>query len=167
MTVNTTYMRVWDSSDIQWKYSKSYYQLQFLFPRAVLPGPFRCLYYGAKLVYYWKREDQEEAERQTEGDREDFTNYRKALLAMLRVKLRSDDQKLIQDDFCHLRQDIQNHFTEKLKKIKKEMRSMRRVIEEPRYEETKILREEITGLTELVKALLTKTEQTTEENEEN
>lgn len=53
-SVNTTYQRVWDNADLEWKYSKSDYQIQFLFPRAVLPGPFKPLYYLAQCVH-WRR----------------------------------------------------------------------------------------------------------------
>merc|ERR1712066_854214 len=28
--MNTTYTRIWEESDVQWKYSKSYYQIKFL-----------------------------------------------------------------------------------------------------------------------------------------
>ena len=39
--MNTTYTRVWEQADKEWKYSKTFYQVEFLEARAILPPPFR------------------------------------------------------------------------------------------------------------------------------
>ena len=39
--MNTTYTRIWEQRDTEWKYSKSFYQVEFLDARAILPPPFR------------------------------------------------------------------------------------------------------------------------------
>merc|ERR1719318_784849 len=62
--MNTTFMEVSQSADLEWKYSKSYYQVQFLAPRAVLPPPFRLIYYIAKLRYWIKSAEAFEDDRE-------------------------------------------------------------------------------------------------------
>lgn len=49
--MNTTYAEVWQNKDVMWKNQKTYYEAQFLAPRAVFPTPFRWIYYVAKYVY--------------------------------------------------------------------------------------------------------------------
>ena len=39
--MNTTFSKIWQMADTAWKYSKSFYQVEFLDPRAILPPPFR------------------------------------------------------------------------------------------------------------------------------
>ena len=39
--MNTTFSKIWLMADTAWKYSKSFYQVEFLDPRAILPPPFR------------------------------------------------------------------------------------------------------------------------------
>jgi hypothetical protein len=48
--MNSTYQRVWENVDAEWKYSKCFSQVQFLTPRAILPPPFRWVYYLARLI---------------------------------------------------------------------------------------------------------------------
>merc|ERR1712113_753459 len=50
--MNSTYLRVWENVDAEWKYSKCFFQVQFLTPRSILPPPFRWFYYLARLVKY-------------------------------------------------------------------------------------------------------------------
>ena len=157
--MNTTYTHIWSESDIQWKYSKSFYQIQFLFPRSILPSPFRSLYYLIKMVY-WARNLKEGGEiRSDQG--EEFKVYKETLLGILTVKLHSDEQ--IKDDFLNLRQDMQNYLKEKRKisekKMNEEFQSLRKMIEERALEgmqvtgneeslreENDLLREEIQKL---------------------
>ena len=39
--MTTTYTNISKSADTEWKYSKSFYQVEFLASRAILPPPFR------------------------------------------------------------------------------------------------------------------------------
>ena len=39
--MNTTLMKIWEHADMEWKYSKSFYQVEFLSNEAILPIPFR------------------------------------------------------------------------------------------------------------------------------
>ena len=111
--MNTTYHRIWESSDTQWKYSKSFYQIQFLFPRAVLPSPFRFVYYIAKWIYICKKRSSEASESGTE--KEKYQNYKQKLIEIVRIKVHSDYENSIQDDFTDLKQDLKNHISEKQK----------------------------------------------------
>ena len=115
--MNTTYKRIWDDADRQWKYSKSFYQVQFLFPRAVMPSPMRILYYLVKHIHSCKRRRQKTTEKHKQA--EIFKSYKQTLVEILRVKLTSDYENTIQEDFEDLRQDIRNHITEKQKNNEK------------------------------------------------
>ena len=83
--MNTTYKRIWDDADREWKYSKSFYQAQFLFPRAVMPSPWRILYYLVKHIHYCKRRTTGKSQQA-----EIYQNYKQTLVEILTVKLRSD-----------------------------------------------------------------------------
>ena len=114
--MNTTYKRIWDDADRQWKYSKSFYQVQFLFPRAVLPSPMRILYYLVKHIHSCKRKQQKRQKTDEKNKQaEIYKNYKQTLVQILRVKLTSDYENTIEEDFEDLRQDIRNHITEKQK----------------------------------------------------
>ena len=109
-SVNTTYKRIWDDADRQWKYSKSFYQVQFLFPRAVMPSPWRILYYLVKHIHVCKRKN-----TGSNKQAEIYQTYKNTLVEILTVKLTSDIENSIEEDFEDLRQDIRNHITEKQK----------------------------------------------------
>ena len=112
--MNTTYKRIWDDADRQWKYSKSFYQVQFLFPRAVMPSPMRILYYLVKHIHSCKRRQQKTTEKNKQA--EIFKNYKQTLVEILSVKLTSDFEDTMEEDFKDLRQDIRNNITEKQKR---------------------------------------------------
>ena len=118
--MGTTYTKIWLDSDREWKYRKSSYLLKFLFPRSAMPSPFRILYYLVKLLYMFKRNDEDKDEK----IRQAATNnkYKQTMVNILRVKLHSDDESSIQDDFRDLRMDLLNHLTEKQKMNEKTLR---------------------------------------------
>ena len=39
--MNSTYTKVWENADMEWKFSRAWYHIQFTYPRAVFPPPFR------------------------------------------------------------------------------------------------------------------------------
>ena len=39
--MNTTYSDVWQNRDVEWNYSKTFYQVEFISNEAILPPPFR------------------------------------------------------------------------------------------------------------------------------
>ena len=77
---------------MEWKFYKSCYQIEFLAPRMVLPGPLRPLYYLAKSLYHCKKgEGKEEKEKKEEEYRETLTN-------ILKAKMKSERQKLLEQN---------------------------------------------------------------------
>ena len=39
--MNTTYSDVWQNKDVEWNYSKTFYQVEFISNEAILPPPFK------------------------------------------------------------------------------------------------------------------------------
>ena len=73
--MNSTYSEVWSSIDQEWRFSRTYYQVdcagflvyslvisqaQFLLPQAAFPPPFRWIFYVAKLLYKKKKSESRE-----------------------------------------------------------------------------------------------------------
>merc|ERR1719499_2390340 len=85
--MNNTFLKVSEHADLHWKYSKSYYQVQFLAPRAVLPAPFRFVFYFAKLMRYLRQKLSccVEAEMIREGEDKD-RKYLELLLKLVKSK---------------------------------------------------------------------------------
>ena len=130
--MNTTYHRIWDSSDTQWKYSKSFYQIQFLFPRASLPSPFRILYYLVKIIYdckKWSRGSRGNSQR------EKYENYKNKLVEIVLLKVHSDNENSIQDDFSDLKKDLQNHLAVKqrvgLTSLEEGIKDLKETLQQP------------------------------------
>ena len=128
----------------------SFYQVQFLFPRAVMPSPLRILYYLVKHIHSCKRKTTE-----TNRQVEIYQKYRETLVEILGVKLASDNENSPHEDFEDLRQDIRNHITEKQKNnektVSEQFRNLKETIAEQKdaelkkyiKNETNMLREEI------------------------
>ena len=94
--MNTTYQRVWANADMEWKFYKSFYQVEFLAPRAVLPGPFRPIYYLAKGMYHWKGRNQDKKMTRKDKRRDREENYKETLTKILNTKIQSDRIKLLE-----------------------------------------------------------------------
>jgi len=141
--MNTTYTKVSEHADLHWKYSKSFYQVQFLAPRAVLPPPFRVLYYFAKLMRFLKSKCRccracccggNETEYLKENRENKNNEYLKLLLKLVEAKQHSDYENSIQDDFRDLRQDIQNIVSDKLKSVHEENNELKKIMIELKNE---------------------------------
>eukprot|EP00090_Calanus_glacialis_P013538 TRINITY_DN22207_c0_g1_i1.p1 TRINITY_DN22207_c0_g1~~TRINITY_DN22207_c0_g1_i1.p1 ORF type:complete len:454 (+),score=63.52 TRINITY_DN22207_c0_g1_i1:134-1363(+) len=137
--MNTTYTKVSEHADLHWKYSKSYYQIQFLAPRAVLPPPFRFIYYFAKFMRFLKGKCTcckgayccDSAAKDVKEDKEKKNKeYRDLLQKLVKTKQHSDYENSIQDDFRDLRQDIQNTVSDKVKPVHEEMNELQRMMKE-------------------------------------
>ena len=134
--MNTTFSKVYEDADCQWKYSKSYYQVQFLAPRAVLPPPFRIFYYFAKFIRYLKTQNYWPqcscGDAAIEYEREDREEKRKEYLNLLfklvQTKQHSDVEHSVEDNFKDLRQDIQNMISDKQKYVNSEMDDLKMMI---------------------------------------
>ena len=112
--MNTTYQRVWTNADLEWKYSKSYYQSYFLVPSATLPGPLLPLYYLAKFLYRTKVCDckgflPDERKREKEILEENYRQYKATLGNILTDKNNTDGQNVLEgrkEDNAVLRMEV-------------------------------------------------------------
>ena len=144
--MNTTYKRIWKDAGIKQCITLSFYQVQFLFPRAVMPSPLRILYYLVKHIHSCKRKTTE-----TNRQVEIYQRYRQTLVEILRVKLTSDNENSPNEDFEDLRQDIRNEMRFNEKTVSEQFRNLKETIAEQKdaelknyiKNETNMLREEI------------------------
>merc|ERR1719422_480713 len=74
--MTTTFTKISETADTQWKYRKSFYQVEFLHSKTILPTPLRIFYYIAiirrLITSYWCGIPKEECER----DMENQKNYK-------------------------------------------------------------------------------------------
>merc|ERR1712013_520440 len=104
--MNTTYTKISQDSDIEWKYSKSFMYAQFLSTRAALPPPFRWFYYLALLVRWVKRRSQNhKVEKRHTLEKQ---KYFCLLTKLVKTKMQLDIEDSIEDDFDDLRKDLKN-----------------------------------------------------------
>eukprot|EP00092_Neocalanus_flemingeri_P016679 GFUD01018042.1.p1 GENE.GFUD01018042.1~~GFUD01018042.1.p1 ORF type:complete len:544 (-),score=113.53 GFUD01018042.1:43-1674(-) len=106
--MNSTYSEVWGNSDREWKYSKSYYQIQFLRPQAAFPPPFRWFYYFALFMRKIKSQT---AKKQFDIELESLSKkkqYVELMMRLVKTKMHTDVEISIRDDFDDLRKDIKN-----------------------------------------------------------
>jgi hypothetical protein len=122
--MNSTYIKVWKNVDVEWKFSKTFYQEQYLAPRAIFPPPFRWIYYFAKFARYCK-ERRGRAEDVTGSDGRD--DYFQLLQRLIRTKMQSEVETTIQEDFKDLRIDLKNIMEGEMKK---EISKLQKVIDE-------------------------------------
>ena len=118
-----SFFKVILSSDIQWKYSKSFYEIQYLCPRAVLPSPFRVIFYIVKCLYH-QRNATCGSSRKDQHQR-----YCHKLREIVKSKIHFDFENSIQDDFSDMKQDIQNFVSEKQKETIDEINNLKQIIE--------------------------------------
>merc|ERR1712210_299945 len=74
--MNTTYAKVWENVDQEWKSQRTYYQAQFFCPRRVFPAPLRWVYFLAKYVY--------RSRTRTETGKEDIARRKTEYIYLLR-----------------------------------------------------------------------------------
>jgi len=106
--MTTTYTNISKCADTEWKFSKSFYQVEFLASRAILPPPFRIFYHLATFKQNLCRGCFCVSQYENAEDYRVKTKYRDTLLNILESKLQADFEKSTQDDFNDLRKDMQN-----------------------------------------------------------
>jgi hypothetical protein len=106
--MNNTFSDVWQKADRNWKYSKSYYQAQFLDEKATFPSPFQWIVFLAYLVRKCKNcgGGVEKSKRMVEQG-EKRREYLKLLKKLLEIKLHNEFEKTSEDKQADLRKDIQ------------------------------------------------------------
>merc|ERR1712243_259700 len=103
--MNTTYTKISEESDIEWKYSKSFMYAQFLSTRAALPPPFRWFYYLALFVRWVKKSRKLTVEQKNTLEKQ---KYFELLSKLVKTKMQLDIEDSIEDDFDDLRKDLKN-----------------------------------------------------------
>jgi len=104
--MNTTYTKISQDSDIEWKYSKSFMYAQFLPTRAALPPPFRWFYYLACLVRWAKSKRSNLKAQKIENNEKQ--KYFELLSKLVKTKMQLDIENLVEDEFDDLRKDFRN-----------------------------------------------------------
>jgi len=113
--MNTTYTKISEEADIEWKYSKSFMYAQFLSTRAALPPPFRWFYYLALFVRWVKKSRKQTVETKNILEKQ---KYFELLSKLVKTKMQLDIEDSIEDDFDDLRKDLKNVLNnEVIKKI--------------------------------------------------
>ena len=126
--MNNRFDKVWATSDREWKYSKSFYQViyslhfilqfffisqaQFLSPRAALPSPFTWVYYIARAVNRRKGGGLELSE---EAVVEEKRKYFQLLKKLALIKERKENEQTADEKIEDLRRDIRNDWIEWMK----------------------------------------------------
>jgi len=105
--MNDTFMEVRKNAPKNWKYSKSYYQGQFLKNKATFPSPFQWVYYIAYFVAKCKKckidRSKEKKEKKQEEKRGNYLKLMKNLIEIQQhIKLENTDK----DKFADLRKDL-------------------------------------------------------------
>ena len=129
--MNTSYSELWQNAQKEWKYSKSYFQVnfhilvdsillflkaQFLEPLETFPVPFRSIYYLAKAVYMIKKK--EDLDPVTEDQGKYFCLLRDLILN----KKEAESEKTQEDKMNDLKKDILNDMNDLKKDILNEMK---------------------------------------------
>merc|ERR1719309_625269 len=104
--MNTTYTKISQDSDMEWKYSKSFMYAQFLPTRAALPPPFRWFYYLACLVRWAKSKRSNLRAQKIENTEKQ--KYFELLSKLVKTKMQLDIENLVEDEFDDLRKDFRN-----------------------------------------------------------
>jgi len=104
--MNNTFSKISENADIEWKYSKSYYLMGFLTPKAALPPPFNFFYYFARWVWLVRNSCHNEMHNiSNEGKKRKYFNL---VDRLVKSKMHFDFEDSVEDDFDDLRLDIKN-----------------------------------------------------------
>jgi len=104
--MNTTYTKISQDSDIEWKYSKSFMYAKFLPTRAALPPPFRWIYYLAYFVRWIKNRSKTQTKQKL--NLFEKQKYFQLLRKIVSTKIQLDIEDSTEDEFDDLRKDIKN-----------------------------------------------------------
>jgi len=118
--MNNTFASVWQTADKKWKYSRSYYQAQFLLEKSTFPPPFQWMYYIAKLVHFCKKEskkdqDEEPVDRLTKLKK---LKYLRLLKKLITVKQNREEEMTKEDSLTDLRKDLKQDMTKEIQDVK-------------------------------------------------
>merc|ERR1719458_1229049 len=117
--MNTTYMTMWAQADKEWKYSKTYFQSQFLEPRAVFPAPFSPFYYLTLAIYRCRRHKKQGKKRILEQKK----NYFKLVKRLTQGKQQAEYENSEEDNINDLKVDLLNQMRKMSVQIKNSIRN--------------------------------------------
>merc|ERR1712243_215278 len=88
--MNSTYSQVLGNADVEWKYTRAFYHIQFLHPRGVFPPPFRWFYYFANII--WKLRNIRNNKVTNIETPQSGTEYYCLLKRLMKTKMHSDKE---------------------------------------------------------------------------
>ena len=102
--MNNTYNKISKNADTEWKYSKSFYLMSFLTPKATLPPPLNIFYYFARSVFLFKNECK--AKKLNMLSDEKRRKYILLLDRLIKLKMHLEHEDSVEDDLNDLRTDV-------------------------------------------------------------
>jgi len=113
--MNNTFSEVWQTADKKWKYSRTYYQAQFLLDKSTFPPPFQWIYYLASFVHRCKKSkvQVEKADRKME--------YLRLLKKLIAIKQNKELEMTKEDS---LRKDLKQDMKVELQDMKLEIQKI-------------------------------------------
>jgi len=108
--MTTTFTRISETANIQWRYTKSFYQVEFLHSKTILPAPLRIFYQFANLIRYVALPDSEK-EKEKKRDEAAQKKYTDTMLKLLDLKILDFDRNVQTD----MMKDMQNLIREEIK----------------------------------------------------
>jgi hypothetical protein len=130
--MNNTFSEVWQTADKKWKYSRSYYQAQFLLEKSTFPPPFQWIYYIAKFVHWCKKtstKDQEKEAEQRKKANETKLEYLRLLKKLITIKQQKELEKTKEDSFVDLREDVKQDMKLEVQDMRLEIQDIKRDIQ--------------------------------------
>lgn len=118
--MNNTFASVWQTADKKWKYSRTYYQAQFLMEKSTFPPPFQWIYYVAKFVHWCKKDStKDQGEEPVDSKtREKKKKYLRLLKKLITIKQNKEVEMTKEDSFTDLRKDLKQDMTKEIQDMK-------------------------------------------------
>ena len=120
--MNNTFSKVSENADTEWKYSKSFYLMEFLTPKAALPAPFNLFYYPAR--WFWLCRKCSHIDKLTPDINQKRKEYVDLLDRLINCKMHFEYEDSVQDDFNGLRKDVKNMIDSKHSDVIKKMETL-------------------------------------------
>jgi len=117
--MNNTFSEVWQTADTKWKYSRSYYQANFLRKKSTFPPPFQWIYYIARLVNRCKKGSATKDDKKY--DQEQKLEYLKLLKELILTKQKNEFENSEEDNIEDLRAHLKQDMAEEMQKMKLEI----------------------------------------------
>jgi hypothetical protein len=114
--MNNTFSEVWQTADKKWKYSRTYYQAQFLVDKSTFPPPFQWIYYFASLVHRCKKSTRVQVEKA-----DSKLKYLRLLKKLITIKQNKELEMTKEDS---LRKDLKQDMKQEIQDMKLEIQKI-------------------------------------------